>query len=75
MTPKPSGPDMRFGEPPEVDLHGGGDAAEAVIDAVLLLAHRATWLGEQNKLVYDLNPDMGHDCPAMRIVITVTPLE
>ena len=69
---------LQFGEPPASDLNGGGDAAEIVREAVVMIAHRAVWLGENGRLVYDLAVlEDGDGCPvlAMRIVVTVTPGE
>ena len=64
---------LRFGESPDSDLNGTADA-EAVIEAVLLLAHRAVWLGVKGKLVYDLDHSIGGDVPTMRISVVVEPI-
>lgn len=61
---------LRFGEEPNAEL-GGGDDTDAVVHAVLLLAHRAVWLGEGGKLIYDLDEMDGHEVPAMRVIVTV----
>lgn len=65
---------LRFGPPPRSDLNGAGDEAESVMEAVILLAHRAAWLGEDGKVIYDLSgveDRDGFEVPPMRVIVSV----
>lgn len=63
---------LQFGEAPNPELNGS-EEAEEVIKAVVLLAHRAVWLGKEGVVSYDLDEACGDGIPAMRVTITVTP--
>lgn len=63
---------LQFGEAPRPDLNGS-EEAEEVIKAVVLLAHRAVWLGNDGAVSYDLDEACGCDIPAMRVTVSVTP--
>lgn len=72
--PLPDVESLRFGESPLTDLNGAGETAEAVMQAVILLAHRVVWIGENGRLVYDLtdlDDGDGFPVPPMRITVTV----